>query len=397
MAEDLVTRLLPVLSRSLEAEFNVFDVMRHGRHEKQLSNVFGWLLEAGGTHRLGDAFVRIFVDEVNRALAGATVFPVEAPYLVRQEVDTSVSGVADIADLVLENNAARIVVENYYTSDGHGHSYDGYRAFGGRDGRASVVVLLCRDEDKGLLVDGWEDAVVLTYGTLLERLRREVGEDYAREHPEQHAFIDQMYRKYVKGRGRMDDGAVLDFVVAMCATGEAERYGRRPIGVAGEEFATDLAQQARERFTESRELLQAVKGRLRAFAVKVLVPQLNQALGQAVFDDATARFQGGYEWTVNLGISEVAHPEGWRGMSGGYALQIKFGPSAWLANEGEPRWTEAVDPGFVDYSRPLITNGERGVVRQSSVRMQEVLDGLGPDDVRLRDEFLSLLNEGGAR
>ena len=62
MAADLVTGLLPVLGRSLEPGFNVFDVMHHGVHEKQMSNVFRWLLEPEGTHGFGDRFVRIFVD-----------------------------------------------------------------------------------------------------------------------------------------------------------------------------------------------------------------------------------------------------------------------------------------------------------------------------------------------
>ncbi|GAA4707079.1 hypothetical protein GCM10025781_27130 [Kocuria gwangalliensis] len=35
-----VTALVPMLSRSLAEEFNVFRVMHHGTHEKQLSNVF---------------------------------------------------------------------------------------------------------------------------------------------------------------------------------------------------------------------------------------------------------------------------------------------------------------------------------------------------------------------
>jgi hypothetical protein len=65
---DLATELLPVLHRSLEARFNVFDVMHHGTHEKQISNVFRWLLETEGNHHLGDTFLRIFIDEVNRGL-----------------------------------------------------------------------------------------------------------------------------------------------------------------------------------------------------------------------------------------------------------------------------------------------------------------------------------------
>src|SRR5690625_123202 len=122
LRDDLVTQIVPILGRSLDLGFNVFDVMHHGTHEKQISNVFGWLLDVGGTHNLTDKFVRIFVDEVNRARPEIPPFP-NGGYRVRQEVNTA-SGhdEADIADLVLESNTARLVVENFYTSDGHGHS-----------------------------------------------------------------------------------------------------------------------------------------------------------------------------------------------------------------------------------------------------------------------------------
>ena len=69
MTDDFVTNLLPGLGRSSKAGFNVFDVMRHGTHEKQISNVFGWLLDAEGSHNLGDLFQRIFVEEFNRGRA----------------------------------------------------------------------------------------------------------------------------------------------------------------------------------------------------------------------------------------------------------------------------------------------------------------------------------------
>src|SRR5215469_8556216 len=69
--EQLVTRLLPVLAKKPQEEFNVFDVMRYGGHERQLSDVFAWLLDAGGNHKLGDAFLRVFIDEVNRGLPDA--------------------------------------------------------------------------------------------------------------------------------------------------------------------------------------------------------------------------------------------------------------------------------------------------------------------------------------
>ena len=129
----------------MDARFNVFDVMHHGTHEKQISNVFGWLLDTEGTHHLGDTFLRIFIEEVNRGLVGREPFAAAA-YLVLQEVNTSDAGDAeDIADLVLKNDDAVIVVENYFTSDGHGHSYDGYLRFSQRDGRRGAVVLLCAD------------------------------------------------------------------------------------------------------------------------------------------------------------------------------------------------------------------------------------------------------------
>jgi len=69
--EQLVTRLLPVLAKKPQEEFNVFDVMRYGGHERQLSDVFAWLLDADGTHKLGDTFLRIFIEEVNRGIGGA--------------------------------------------------------------------------------------------------------------------------------------------------------------------------------------------------------------------------------------------------------------------------------------------------------------------------------------
>jgi hypothetical protein len=256
----------------LEARFNVFDVMHHGTHEKQISNVFRWLLETEGNHHLGDMFLRIFIDEVNRGLdrvyqglddEGNRVLVGRGPlapaaYLVLQEVNTSaVRGAEDIADLVLKNDDAVIVVENYFTSDGHGHSYGGYLTYSQLDGRQGAVVLLCHDQNSSLQTDGWEYASVVTYGGLLDRLRLAIDSDrrYQQKHPEPYSFIDQMHRKFVKGRGPVEDHQVLDFVIAMCATGEARRYGELPHTSAAERFANDVAEQARERFGEGREML----------------------------------------------------------------------------------------------------------------------------------------------
>ena len=171
---DLPTALLPVLHRPLDVPFNVFDVMHHGTHEKQLSNVFRWLLETEGSHSLGDTFLRIFIEEVNRGLMDCVdPFPL-ADYLVMQEVDTAAPTERgqDIADLVLENDDAVIVVEHYFTSDGHGHDYQRYLRHSRRDGRQGAVVLLCHERDSSLQTGGWQNASVVTYGGLLERLRR---------------------------------------------------------------------------------------------------------------------------------------------------------------------------------------------------------------------------------
>ncbi|MGP5196196.1 PD-(D/E)XK nuclease family protein [Arthrobacter rhombi] len=157
MTNVLVTGMLPVFGRSLEPGFNVFDVMHHGFHEKQISNVSRWLLEADGSHRLGGTFMKILIDEVNSQKTGGEPLP-DSGYWGRHEVNTAaVDEPTDIADLVLESDATVLVVENYFTSDGHAHSYDGYlayglrpTAYGLRDGRRGVFVLLCRDGDEAL-------------------------------------------------------------------------------------------------------------------------------------------------------------------------------------------------------------------------------------------------------
>ena len=159
MANDLVNVMVPVLGRPLDPQFNVFDVMHHGLHEKQISNVFAWLLDREGTHGLGDRFVRIFVEAVNHTSETEQDLALDDTYWVRQEVNTSSYGeVADIADLVLESDRSVLVVENYFTSDGHGHDYGCYLAFGQRGGKRARVVLLCSKVEDHLLTNGWEDA-----------------------------------------------------------------------------------------------------------------------------------------------------------------------------------------------------------------------------------------------
>ncbi len=387
MTDDVITGLLPVLRSSREVGFNVFDVMHHGTHEKQVSNVFRWLLEKDGTHHLGSRFQKIFIEEVNRGLVGREPFR-SGPYVVRQEVNTSEPGDSeDIADLVLESDEAVLVVENYFTSDGHGHHYDHYLKFSQRDGRQGAVVLLCRREDNSSQTDGWENASVVTYGTLIDRLHEEVDHDrhYKRRHPEAYSFIDQMHRKYARGTARMEDREVLDFVTTMCATGEAKRYQEKATDIAARKFADDVAQQAFERFGEGRDLLQRLKRELKTFSEQELKLQLNVTLGDEFVSKVSARYAGIYQWTVNFDIAETG------GNTTEAALQLKFGPSAWYANEQDPQWKHTVDRGNADYSRVFLTRAKSREVRQSVVTLQEVLDGIKPDDRRLHDEILDLL------
>lgn len=389
--EDLVTSLLAVLQSPTDQGFNVFNVMHHGTHEKQISNVFRWLLEPEGTHHLGDMFLRIFIDEINESLAGGAAFA-PAPFLVLQEVNTAeTGGVQDIADLVLSNDEATIVVENYFTSDGHGHSYDGYLRYSRRGGRQGAVVLLCGDRDSSVQTDGWEDAPVLTYGRLIDRLHTALEGDkqYRRQHPEAYAFIGQMHRKFVKGRGRVEDHQLLGFVTAMCTTGEARRYGERLHSSAAENFANDVAEQARERFEEGRELLQRVKGRMRNFSAEVLSKQLNATLGDGAVGKVSATYAGIYQWTINFDFPDNLATFGEAG------LALKFGPSAWWANEHDPRWTRTVDPGVADYSHLFVTLAKTTQVQQSDVTLREVLDGLAPTDRRLHDEIVQMIRPIG--
>lgn len=394
---DLVTALLRVLNRSVDAQFNVFDVMHHGTHEKQLSNVFGWLLNAQGTHRLDDGFLRIFIEEVNRSRPWEQRLP-ETDYLVLQEVNTAGPEELsqDIADLVLVHDEAVIVVENYYTSDGHGHSYDRYLEYSKRGDRPmGAVVLLCEDHDGSRQNDGWEEAAVVTYGRLLDRLWSTVHRDrrYALKNPEPYSFIDQMHRKFVEGRGPVEDQEVLDFLVAMCTTGEAGRYAEQKHGSAAERFANDVAVQARERFAEGRETLMRIKQRLTTYGNEHLKKQLNASLGEGFVGAVSARYVGNYWWTVNFEVPGLEVPDD--ANFGESHLQLKFGPSAWFANERDPNWTVKVDPTVADYSRLFITSAKTREIRQSAVTLDEVLGGLAADDLRLRDEIVAVVREAG--
>ncbi len=384
VADHLVTLLLPALGGRTRPGFNVFDVMHHGTHEKQLSNVFAWLLDHEGTHGLGDRFQQIFIGVVNQKRSAGNEITLGS-YSVRQEVNVAGSNdPMDIADLVLEDDDTTIVIENYYTSDGHGHSYEDYLAFGARSGKQSVVVMLCAAVNSALLADGWDNAAVVSYSDLVIPLVEWVDGDasYRRMHPDQVTFLRHLHSRFVKDRN-MNDDDMIRFVGAMCATGQAKHYRTQSPEAAAVNFADALREQALDHFGESRAWLQRVKAALRNYASRSLVPQLGEVFGSGSISEASANYAGIYQWTINFKMAaEDGGPEA--------PLQLKFGPSAWFANESDDHWRKVV--AHPDYTRVFLTRSQAREIRQSDVTLREVLDGLPTDDFRLRDELVALLN-----
>lgn len=381
MHEQLVTALLPVLGRRPRAEFNVFDVMRHGTHEKQVSNVFAWLLDVEGTHRLGDGFLRAFVSEVNRALPSHRQIG-QGAFSVRQEVNTSIDADGmDIADLVLEDDRTVLVVENYYISDGHGHSYDGYRSFGAREGKDSVVVMLCGEMNASGLTDGWENAPVVTYHRLVDWLIDHIEKDvhYQAAYPEQCTFIRHLHRTFAEGL-LVNDDTLIGFVEAMCRTGEAGRFGANSQATVAVAFADTLREQAMVQYGDSRQLLARVKETLKAYGTQHLRHQINAVMGTEFVGAASASYKGIYRWTINFEILDEGTP-----------FQLKFGPSAWYANEEDKIWKTTVP--HPDYTRVFLTWENAKEIRQSEVSLAEILHGLSSEDFRLRDEAVRFLTD----
>lgn len=386
----LVTTLLPALSRSLTGQFNLFRVMHHGTHEKQLSNVFAWLLQPDASHGLGDVFQRIFLTRVNAGLPENRRLP-GTGYRVVQEVDTrSVDEVTsgagmDIADIVLSRSDAAVIVENYQTSDGHGHGYQRYLAHGVAGGRPAAVVLLCHRHEPYLSRDGWEQAVLVTYAEVLTELQFHVDRDrgWREQNPDQLFFLRQMIQHFVEGPAAMDVDDQLLFIKTMCETGESARYGYRPQDRAVQEFADLVAEHSRRQFEASRITLAAVKGALRSFARMALVDQVNHSLRLGAIEMVKTRFVGQWEWCVELQRADQQP-----------AIFLEFGPTALVENERVPLPLD--DP---DYSRVFVTvQDPSGVsiarIIQTSVSLSAVLDGLARDDHRLRDAVLTLTRGG---
>ncbi|MGP9844679.1 PD-(D/E)XK nuclease family protein [Brachybacterium sp. 107] len=384
----VVSALVPTLSRSLAEEFNVFRVMHHGTHEKQLSNVFAWLLTTDGTHELGEAFQRIFLERVNAGFSPQGALPADG-YRVVQEVNTYGGDGTDdefsmdIADILLVQQEAAVIVENYGTSDGHGHDYHRYLAHATAEGRRSAVVLLCHRREAHLLRDGWEQSVVVTYGEVLEDLRDHVAQDpsWRRRHPEQNFFIEQMIDHFVEGQSAVNLEDQISFIRTMCETGESARYGYRPRDRATQEFAVLVAEHAKRQLQDSRKTLTAVKTALRNYSRTTLADQVNDLTERGRIEKVVTRFVGQWEWCVELQRGE-----------GRRTIFVVFGPTAVVEID---RATEMVPAP--DYTCAFVTHAASdgqgiGRIVQTDVGLVEIIAGLSPDDVRLRDAVLEVMD-----
>lgn len=286
---------------------------------------------------------------------------------------------ADIADIVLTRPDAAVVVENFGTSDGHGHSYWRYLAHGTAGRRSAVVVLLCQRREPHLQRDGWERAVVVTYAELLQGVRAHIAgnQRWCRNHPDQHSFIRQMVGHFVEGPAAMNLEDTIAFLTVMCETGESARYGHRPRDVAANEFVDLVAEHARRQLDDSRTVLATTKRRLREYSRSTLMDHVNSMIPEGPIEQVVTRFVGQWEWTVELQRA-ASYP----------TVFLHFGPTAVVEQQQAPRPIE--DP---DYSRLFVSlQGATGAgissIMQTDVQLVEIIEGLEPEDLRLRDAVL---------
>ena len=379
--ERLVLDVVPSLSRSLDEQFNLFRVMHHGKHEKQLSNVFAWLLDPQGTHQLGAVPQRLFLELVNQ-LSGNNL-PIDG-YRVTQEINVAPATAPkkDIADIVLMRRDAGIVIENYGTSDGHEHKYGWYLDLAKSGGREGIVIMLCELYTPHRLDAEWRQSTVITYAAFLRKIEAYlVGKpSWRANHPDQYFFIRQTIQNFVEGPTTLNTDERLSFLAMMCETGESKRYGQQPHGSAADQFAAQIAQHARHQFEETRELLGQIKSALRGFALASVKDQVNQALGEKRINQVSANFTGRWEWYVTLRDSEGKRVAG-----------IIFGPTA------VEYQSIVTDPlAEPDYTKLFVlikdsSDSDIGGLFQTEVTLEEVLNGLGDDDMRLRDAVLAAL------
>ncbi|MBI2692608.1 MAG: PD-(D/E)XK nuclease family protein [Solirubrobacterales bacterium] len=389
MSRDLINELIPVLTKPWgNKPFDLFEVLHHGTHEKQLSNLFAWLLKDDETHQLGDIPARILIDEIN--VEGVAAPLDYGQFKIFQEQDTSESTLgADIADIVMVSTERRvaIVIENFHTSHGHGHNFAGYSDYGRRragDG-VSVVVMLCATEDRTQLVDGWQNAAVVTHKSFVRKVCDYVDNlnGYAENHPDQFAFFKQMRAHFVKGE-EVNDEASIEFVKQLCSVDEAALFGMTNQALAEDAFGEKIKQEFLRRMAESRAMLFRVKSDLKLYCEGDLRNQIAAKSREDIFDGVKADLRGNYQWAVRL-VNRAQS-------DGDEVLQICFGPTAWLHLEDPWREFPNLEVGEPnpDFANLLIVDRHKTRVKQSSITLSDVLEGL-EGDTRLAEEIVAFL------
>ena len=94
--------------------------------------------------------------------------------------------------------------------------------------------------------------------------------------------------------------------------------------MAAEQFANELADQAKERFGEGRDLLQRVKARLKSYCAHHLLRQLNATLGDGFVRGVSAGYKGIYQWTINFEIDD--------------SLTVDFGEASFQLRNRQDLW-----------------------------------------------------------
>jgi len=329
-----------------------------------------------------NTLVTALLPSLSRSLAEQfIVFREQLPpagYRVAQEVMTAGEvGAVDAASA----DIADIVIENFGTSDGHGHDYWRYLAHGTDGGRPTAVVLLCLRRVPHLQRDGWEEAVVVTYAELLRALRAHIDADrrWRRNHPDQHSLIRQLDEHFVEGPAAVNLEDTITFLTTMCETGESARYGHRPRDVAEQEFADLVAEHARRQLIDSRTVLATTKRSLRAYGRSTLTDSVNAAIPEGAIERVITRIVGQWEWTVELQRTD-SHS----------TVFLEFGPTAVVELQRIPH--TATDPDFscLFISLQAESGSDNSAISQTDVRTAEVIEGLAPDDTRLQDAVLRI-------
>ncbi|HLQ81098.1 MAG TPA: hypothetical protein VK122_08400, partial [Brachybacterium sp.] len=177
----------------------------------------------------------------------------------------------------------------------------------------------------------------------------------------------------------MDLEDTITFLTTMCETGESARYGHRPRDVAEQEFADLVAEHARRQLADSRTVLATTKRSLREYGRTTLMDSVNAAIPKGPIEQVVTRTVGQWEWTIELHRAG-SHP----------TVFLEFGPTAVVELQRIPHTVTRPDFSCLFISLQAESGSGISTIRQTDVRIAEVIEGLAADDLRLRDAVLRI-------